>query len=597
MQLIGSDIREQALVVDGDLLCRDIEVEVLIIELDFLHLRRQLAVCKQDAVTAEVAVVRAVAEVAAVRQRILAVAVLVPNGLVNEIPDEAALIERFLVRQVRVLVHAADAVAHRMRVLAADEWLIAVLREELLDGGDRRVHLALHIARAVVAAIPEDVLVVDEARRVCMTEVLAHHVEVLAAAGLVAAGPDQDGCMILVALEHGFRAVEDDILPLLMVIRQRILDDILLAVAHPAAMRLEVRLVDDVEAVAVAELVDVARVRIVRAAQCIDVVLLHHDDVLLDFRRICRAAAVTVELVAVRALEDDALAVELHDRAVHAEFTEADVLRDDLEQMALRILDGNDGTVEVRLFRAPELDALELCLKGRAQALNLLLLREKTIACLRIVELDCYLMGFAAVPLHVEVELAILTIVDGLCRDAQVIEVDGRLRVKHDLAEDAREAPEVLVLDPAARAEAEDLQGQAVRALFEVRREVEVGRRERILAVADVLAVHVDGDSRLNALQREDGVVPALRQDEVLDVRADRIVALRHLARMHDLMAVPRVRLVRVLRHAVTFHLPMGRHADGLPAAHIVVRLLKALRASGEIARVVERPDAIEAAA
>ena len=459
MQLIDSDIREQALVVDGDLLCRDIEVEVLVIELDFLHLRRQLAVCKQDAVTAEVAIVRAVAEVAAVRQRIFAVAVLVPDGLVDEIPDEAALIERFLVREVRVLVHAADAVAHRMRVLAADERLVAVLREELLDGGDRRVHLALHVARTVVTAIPEDVLVMDEARRVCLTEVLAHHVKVLAAAGLVAAGPDQDGRMILVALEHGFRAVEDDILPLLMVIRQRILDDVLLAVAHPAAVRLKVRLVDDVEAVAVAEFVDIARVRIMRAAQCIDIVLLHHDDILLNLRRICRTAAVAVELVAVRALEDDALAVELHDRAVHAEFTEADVLRDDFEQMALCILDGDDGTIEVRLLRTPELDALELCLKGRAQALDLLLLREQAIARLRIVELDCYLVGLAAVPLHVEMELAVLILVDGLCRDAQVIEVNGRLRVEHDLAEDAREAPEILVLDPASRAEAEDLQG------------------------------------------------------------------------------------------------------------------------------------------
>ena len=179
----------------------------------------------------------------------------------------------------------------------------------------------------------------DEARRVSLAEVLTHHVEVLAAAGLVAAGPDQDGSVVLVALKHGFRAVEDDILPLLVVIRQRLLDDVALAVAHPGAVRLEVRLIDDVKTVAVAELVDVARVRVMRAAQRIDVVLLHDDDVLLDLRRICRAAAVAVKLVAVRALEDDALAVELHEPIVHAELAEADVLRDDLEQMARFILD------------------------------------------------------------------------------------------------------------------------------------------------------------------------------------------------------------------------------------------------------------------
>ena len=87
------------------------------------------------------------------------------------------------------------------------------------------------------------------------------------------------------------------------------------------------------------------------------------------------------------------------------------------------------------------------------------------------------------------------------CRDAQVIEVDGLLRIEDDLAEDAREAPEILVLDPAARAEAEDLQRQAVHASLEIRREVEVGRREGILTVADVLAVEVNSDSRLDALQ------------------------------------------------------------------------------------------------
>lgn len=137
-------------------------------------------------------------------------------------------------------------------------------------------------------------------------------------------------------------------------------------------MRLEVRLIDDVEAVAVAEFVDVARVRVMRAAQRIDVVLLHDDDILLDLRRICRAAAVAVKLVAVRALEDDALAVELHEPIVHAELAEADVLRDDLKQMALFILDRDDGAVEIRSFCAPELDARELRLERGRESLGLL---------------------------------------------------------------------------------------------------------------------------------------------------------------------------------------------------------------------------------
>ena len=46
-----------------------------------------------------------------------------------------------------------------------------------------------------------------EAGRVGLAEILAHGENILAAAGLIAAGPDDDGRMVLVAFEHGLGSI------------------------------------------------------------------------------------------------------------------------------------------------------------------------------------------------------------------------------------------------------------------------------------------------------------------------------------------------------------------------------------------------------
>ena len=261
-QLILCRIAEQALVPDLDAALLDRQSKVLIVELHILQLRRALAVREDDAVAAEVAVIRAVAEVAAIGISVFAIAVAAIDGLVDEVPDEAALIARLAIRELRVLVHAAAAVAHRMRVLATDERLFGMLGKEFLDASDRRVHLAFHVARATKVPIPENALVMHEAARIVLAEELAHLKDVLAAARLVAARPDQDGRMVLVALEHRVRAIEQHRLPLGMIVGHDIFRRHMDAVLLPAAMRLHVRLIDDIEAINVGEVVDAALVRI-----------------------------------------------------------------------------------------------------------------------------------------------------------------------------------------------------------------------------------------------------------------------------------------------------------------------------------------------
>ena len=126
------------------------------------------------------------------------------------------------------------------------------------------------------------------------------------------------------------------------------------AVLLPGTVRLKIRLIDDVESVAIRELVETAAVRVVRRAHRVDVLPLHLDDVALDGRRVDGAPAVAVELMTVHTLEHDALAVELHESVLEAELAEPDLLRHYLQHAARRIAHCEQRAVEVRLLRAPE---------------------------------------------------------------------------------------------------------------------------------------------------------------------------------------------------------------------------------------------------
>ena len=98
-------------------------------------------VSEEDAVTAELVVVRSLTAVPAVSKVLLTVAVSHEDRLIRKVPDETTLVQRIAVSQIHVSIHCPKGVAHGMRVLAKDEWLVAVLLQELFDIFGRRVHL------------------------------------------------------------------------------------------------------------------------------------------------------------------------------------------------------------------------------------------------------------------------------------------------------------------------------------------------------------------------------------------------------------------------------------------------------------------------
>ena len=184
------------------------------------------------------------------------------NCLIAKIPDKAALIERLALRQLRVLVHTAAAVAHCVRILTTDKGLVPVLLEERLDVRRLRIHLTFHIARCRIAAIPENPLVVDEACGVDAAKVFAHLVDVTPAAGLVAARPDEDARVVLVPLVHRLCTVKHSGQPLCTIAGHGMLVLRTCSVLHPRAVRLEIRLIDHVESVDIAQLIETAAIRI-----------------------------------------------------------------------------------------------------------------------------------------------------------------------------------------------------------------------------------------------------------------------------------------------------------------------------------------------
>ena len=151
--------------------------------------------------------------------------------------------------------------------------------------------------------------------------------------------------MVLVALDHADGAVHVGVGPV------RVLGQGLLAVAH--AVALDVGLVDQVEAVAVAQVIPGRLVRIMAGAHGVDVVLLHHQDVLDHALDRDRLAAVGIDLVAVDALEEDALAVDEQVAVPDLDLAEADVDRDDLQDRSARVLEREEQLVEVRRLGRP----------------------------------------------------------------------------------------------------------------------------------------------------------------------------------------------------------------------------------------------------
>lgn len=122
----------------------------------------------------------------------------------------------------------------------------------------------------------------------------------------------------------------------------------------PESMGLQIRLVNDIQSIAVAKPVQGCLVRIMACAHRIDIIPLHHqkiksNDILVD----C-TPAVGAEFMPVDAVKYHTFSIEMHDMINHLKPTESKGLQNRFRSDSLFIEDTNSQCVKIRILRAPQ---------------------------------------------------------------------------------------------------------------------------------------------------------------------------------------------------------------------------------------------------
>ena len=201
-----------------------VKVDRLIDLLHFEVMRMRYAIGTDDAVHAEVAVIRNVAEISSIDEAARWIRPVSVQRLVDPIPDEAAAQHRFRVDQVPVVREVADAVAHGMGVLVHQERAPRRIRSVLLFGrGLASLALSFGLSLEVLFE-PGDVgigLAVDVSGKVhvgilnqplfgiCRPAGVSHRQKRRAVAGFVPERPHDDARMLAVPHHHPLHAFHD----------------------------------------------------------------------------------------------------------------------------------------------------------------------------------------------------------------------------------------------------------------------------------------------------------------------------------------------------------------------------------------------------
>ena len=160
-----------------------------------------------------------------------------------------------------------------------------------------------------------------------------------------------------------------------------------------------------------------------------------------------------------------------------------------------------------------------------------------------------------------------------------VSDMHQRTHPELHLAEDTAQTPHILTLQVRAIAPAIDLDSELVAAFANVFRHVELRRRHRVLAVAHLLTVHPDIEGGMDATKVQNQI---LREHLLRDIDEGHIAShgvamvvgipvLRRLSRHAGTVAMERILHVDVDRLAEALQLPVARHLDVIPSAHVKV--------------------------
>mmetsp|Transcript_38228 Transcript_38228/g.109880 ORF Transcript_38228/g.109880 Transcript_38228/m.109880 type:complete len:259 (+) Transcript_38228:1327-2103(+) len=175
---------------------------------------------------------------------------------------------------------------------------------------------------------------------------------------LVAQRPDDDGSVILAALVHVPRPIQKLGSPTAVACEQRD------RTIRGEAMRLNVRLVDNIQTMLIAEFVPTSMMRIVAVAHGVEVPLLEQADVFQHVLVANGLATRRMHLVHVRAADDDGLPVHAQLPVNDAHAAEADMHTLRLQHLAVAGQQLHDQRIQHGLLGVPPLDVRDLNIRG-----------------------------------------------------------------------------------------------------------------------------------------------------------------------------------------------------------------------------------------
>ena len=402
--------------------------------------------------------------------------------------------------------------------------------------------------------------------------------------------------MIFVPLKHGPGPVQHA-LPPLRAAPRHVPGGVRLSQLLPGTVALQIRLVDHVDTVLVAEVVPGGLIGVVTGSDSVDVVSLEGAD---SGGHVCQAdgpARLRVPLVAVDSVENNALPVQEHQAALQLEAPEAGVVGDDLGDGAVLSNQGQGHPVQSRVLVVPWPDARE----PEGLAVKVLPLPPEVQ---RAVKKRLPVRGLdpaadlrrLAFQQEAEVKGTGETILLQPRLEPEVLQVELRLGLQVHGPKQAAEPEEILVLDPGGTGALVDLRAQAIPLLPKERGQFKLRRRKAVLGVAHKLPVEPDVQCLLRPLEADaDPLAPeGWVQVEFPDVAAHGAVLPVDLRGPELRVAVPGVEGVDVLNVPIALELHVSRHLDGAEGGIVEALPPEVRRAGGGLGTPGEAPAPVQ---
>ena len=345
-------------------------------------------------------------------------------------------------------------------------------------------------------------------------------------------------------------------------------------------MTFRICLAHHIQAILIAEVIEVFVVRIVRGTDRVEVPCLHHLDVfLIDFLRHIFASE-RIGIVAVRAAEQQRLAVDgdrlifrcdpvvvfIYFRAGELDLTEAKLLRNALKQLAgSLVVKVEDQRIEVRVLCAPELRALDqladvrrcgfACGDCAEVDVHGVVCKDVVALCIKQLNVDGKvrdilrrIVGDHRAQLEVCVRIGLVQVGN----HAIVRDMHQRGGVEVDVAEDTAVIDHVLVFHPRAVAEFMYFNSEGVDFALRVQviGDIKLVRTVAVLTVAHLMSVDIDIISGFHALEGNQHTAVFLKHGriygEFLAVETHRVIIGRRLRYAGVVPLLPRHLGIRI---------------------------------------------------